>query len=299
MRPGLRYQVALLCGMSALAACEPQEWGPDKLGRGHTSKSLRQIQAGQKLYATYCVGCHGEKGDGAGPAARFLDPKPRDFRLGRIKFAAVSSGEVPRDEDYDAVIAHGLSGTAMPSFVLLGQPERAAIISYIRTFIDPANRDTAGAPVAMVKDPWANEPEKGIEEGKRVYHAFAKCWSCHPAYESPTEITRFHTDAKLAPPELRVNLYQSETKESQWGADIRAPDFLLDRVKTGIEVATLAQVINTGIGGTAMPTWAGALPPEQLWGLAHYVRSLALLRDTPEGRAQKAQLAAIKVEVTP
>jgi mono/diheme cytochrome c family protein len=54
----------------------------------------------------------------------------------------------------------------------------------------------------------------------------------------------------------------------------------------------LVQVIAAGVGGTAMPMWAGALDTKQLWSLAHYVRSLALKRATPEGKAMQAHLLA-------
>jgi mono/diheme cytochrome c family protein len=265
-----------------LGGCERTDWGPAALGSGETSATRRQLELGRDVYGTYCVGCHGESGDGNGHAARFLDPKPRDFRLGRLKFAAVASGEAPRDDDYLRILEHGLSGTAMPSFALLPERERRAVIAYLREFVTPAQREASGAALAVGKDPWADDPARGVTEGRKVYHAFAKCWACHPAYETPTEIARLLEESKLPAAELRPNLYESETKESQWGAPIRAPDFLRDRIKTGLEVASLATVINAGVGGTAMPTWSGALSPEQLWGIAHYVRSLSLLRGTAE-----------------
>ena len=34
---------------------------------------------GETTYKTYCVTCHGEKGDGNGPAGAALNPKPADF----------------------------------------------------------------------------------------------------------------------------------------------------------------------------------------------------------------------------
>src|SRR5262250_543949 len=93
--------------VAAVVGCTGMDtWGPDQLGGGQTSPQIRQLELGRTVYATYCVGCHGERGDGAGPAARFLNPKPRDFRVGRIKFAAVASGEAPRDDDYNRIISH-------------------------------------------------------------------------------------------------------------------------------------------------------------------------------------------------
>jgi mono/diheme cytochrome c family protein len=34
------------------------------------------LGTGRHLYANYCAACHGEKGDGNGPAAKYLNPRP-------------------------------------------------------------------------------------------------------------------------------------------------------------------------------------------------------------------------------
>jgi mono/diheme cytochrome c family protein len=277
MRQSSIWAASLLTVMS----CTLDDWGPDQLGRGHTSESRRQLQFGRDVYATYCVGCHGEKGDGNGPAARYLDPKPRDFRVGKIKFAHVASGESPGDEDFVRVISHGLSGTAMPSFALLTAQERAAVVAYLRTFVKKKQNPGVAPPIGG--DPFQRNREAGIEVGKAAYHAAARCWSCHPAYEPWPEIARLTVEANLPAPEPAPDLYASHVKDSEWGTPIRPPDFLSDRIKTGIEVDSLARVISSGVGGTAMPTWGGVLPDRQIWGLAYYVRSLALLRGTSKG----------------
>jgi mono/diheme cytochrome c family protein len=41
---------------------------------------------GKAVYTRYCVACHGERGDGAGPSAPSMTPKPRDFRQGTFKW---------------------------------------------------------------------------------------------------------------------------------------------------------------------------------------------------------------------
>ena len=281
-------KLAIVLLLASAASCGFDDWTPDQLGRGMTSQEGRQLHLGREVYATYCVGCHGEKGDGNGPAARFLDPKPRDFRVGRIKFAHVSSGDAPRDEDYDRVISHGLSGTAMPSFALLPPQERSAVRAYLKTF--SKKKQTPGATPPLGNDPFTRDPSRGIETGKATYHAAAKCWSCHPAYEQWPEISRLTVAASLPAPEPAPELYESHVKESEWGTPIRPPDFLSDRVKTGIETDNLAAVISSGVGGTAMPTWGGVLSDKEVWGLAYYVRSLALLRGTEKAIALKGTL---------
>ena len=70
-------------------------------------------------YMTYCAGCHGEKGDGAGKAAEYLYPKPRDFTLGLFKIRSTPSGSLPTDEDLLRVISQGMHGSGMPNFDFL------------------------------------------------------------------------------------------------------------------------------------------------------------------------------------
>ena len=284
MKRSIRIASLLNIVVVAVVGCTGMDaWGPDQLGAGQTSPQIRQLELGRNVYATYCVGCHGEKGDGAGPAARFLNPKPRDFRLGKLKFANVPSGEPPRDEDYVRILTSGLAGTAMPSFALLSAQEKNAVVAYVRAFTEKKKGSGSSLPVG--KDPFAADPAKGIAEGRKVYHGVAQCWSCHRAYEPWSEIVRYRTEASLPSTDAPADLYETKIKDSEWGAPIRPPDFLFDRIKTGTSVDSLAMVIGAGVGGTAMPTWSGVLEPKQIWGLAYYVRSIALLRATDQGDA--------------
>src|SRR5512136_1169434 len=75
--------------------------------------------AGKPLYLRECSGCHGERGDGAGPAAEFLDPRPRDFTKRAFKFRTTPSGQPPTTRDIKRTIDRGIPGTAMPSFAFL------------------------------------------------------------------------------------------------------------------------------------------------------------------------------------
>jgi cytochrome c oxidase cbb3-type subunit 2 len=235
-------------------------------------------------------------GDGNGEAARFLDPKPRDFQTCQVKFAAVPAGSPPRDADYEDIITNGLKGTAMPAFPFIPQREKSALIAYLRSFCE--KNQAPAAPVMIAADPWRSNPTGGIAEGERLYHGFARCWSCHPAYVEYGTMAG-HMKSFEMPPAWRPNIYEPETKDSSWGAPLEAPDFLTARIKTGTELADVVQVIGAGVGGTAMPTWAGALDDKQLWGLAYYVRSVARLRGSAEGRALKKKLESQPAWVPP
>lgn len=50
-------------------------------------RSAEWIAYGKEVYERRCIGCHGEKGDGNGPAATFLfNQRPRNFNAGVFKF---------------------------------------------------------------------------------------------------------------------------------------------------------------------------------------------------------------------
>ena len=77
------------------------------------------LKYGKQLYSQSCIGCHGEKGDGNGPASTFLNPKPRDFTKGLFKLSSAPLGSLPTDQDLMRTISQGVNGTAMPRFTIL------------------------------------------------------------------------------------------------------------------------------------------------------------------------------------
>ncbi len=92
--------------------------------------SARVIAEGESLYRTHCSACHGELGEGNGPAAAGMSPPPANLRwLMRRPMSA--------DSFLMWAIGDGGSalGTAMPAFKdALSESERWKIIHYLRTF---------------------------------------------------------------------------------------------------------------------------------------------------------------------
>src|SRR5262245_60851632 len=101
--------LALLLETSLARAGEPQE----KQETGSVS-----IRRGQAVYQTSCLGCHGEKGDGNGPMARFISPRPRNFGEGKFRIVTTANAK-PSDEDWMLVLNNGMPGSAMFSFAHL------------------------------------------------------------------------------------------------------------------------------------------------------------------------------------
>jgi mono/diheme cytochrome c family protein len=90
------------------------------------------LLVGQAIYNRQCLHCHGLSGDGNGPTAAFLYPRPRDYRQGMFKFTSTDYGKKPTRDDLRRVIWHGIDGTSMPAFSAQLTPEQAErVIDYV------------------------------------------------------------------------------------------------------------------------------------------------------------------------
>jgi mono/diheme cytochrome c family protein len=89
------------------------------------------IEGGYALYRRHCLHCHGVSGDGKGPTADFLWPRPRDFRPGKFKFTSTTTDKPTRD-DLRKTVAHGIPNSAMPAFeALMTTQEMEQVIDYV------------------------------------------------------------------------------------------------------------------------------------------------------------------------
>ena len=90
------------------------------------------LAKGQDLYNRHCMHCHGATGDGSGPTAPYLHPKPRDFRLGTFKWKSTERTEKISRADMIDTLRDGIPGTSMPSFRMLPENQLHAITEYVR-----------------------------------------------------------------------------------------------------------------------------------------------------------------------
>jgi mono/diheme cytochrome c family protein len=113
---------------------EPVVEGIPGATRGVLKLRSGTLEKGSKLYRLHCLHCHGLSGDGRGPTAPWVNPHPRDYRLGVFKFTSSSQDEgkrKPRRADLARTIREGVEGTSMPSFKLLAEDDVQALVSYV------------------------------------------------------------------------------------------------------------------------------------------------------------------------
>ncbi len=85
-----------------------------------------------EMYRRQCLHCHGVNGDGQGPTAPYLVPRPRDYRQGIFKWVAVDNGAQPRRIDLRNILERGVVSTAMPSFKRFSRGELEGLVDYVR-----------------------------------------------------------------------------------------------------------------------------------------------------------------------
>ena len=220
----------------------------------------QEVERGQEVYEQWCASCHGAEGSGDGPAAEYMIPRPRDFTLGLFQIRTTGSGELPTDQDILRVIDQGMPGTTMPGWEdELPQGDREALVAYIKTF--SAFFETLGAPEPLELSRATGVSAESIAEG-RIFYDSIECWRCHGQAG--------RGDGESAP-----------TLEDDSGNPVRAVDLTKNwTFNGGSSVEDIYRRLRTGLDGTPMPSFsdlldAGFMTDDQLWSLAHFVRSLA------------------------
>ena len=211
-------------------------------------------RSGATLYKEYCLVCHGDKGDGNGFAAEYLDPRPRDFTSGKFKIRSTTS--LPTDEDINRVITKGIPGTLMPAFEFekeLKKVEIKTLVAYVKSFTDAFDGVTP-EPILFPKPP--SKTEELLAMGEKLY-VEGGCGACH----GPT--------GKGDGP-------SAETLQDDWGYPIPPYDFTIPgRMKGGSTVSDVYRSFVVGIGGTPMPAYGEIFTEEENWALAYYALSLS------------------------
>ena len=90
------------------------------------------LSSGRMLYMRHCSHCHGTSGDSNGPTARYMTPKPRDYRNGVFKFTSTNDMSKASRSDLSRIVKYGIPGTYMPSFLLKKDDEHHALIEDVR-----------------------------------------------------------------------------------------------------------------------------------------------------------------------
>ena len=210
------------------------------------------LEAGRAAYQASCARCHGAAGQADGPDAKRFYPRPRDLTKGVYKFRSTASGTPPTDDDLFDTIARGLPGSNMPDWPHLDEATRWHVVEYLKS-LAPIFQDTAAQPVEVASDPGVHRAD--VVKGRVLYEQMG-CAACHGA-------------------QGRANGTSAAGLVDDWGMPIRPANLTQGWDYPGWpEPRDIMLRLLTGIDGAGMPSYAGAISPQDAWHLAYYVASL-------------------------
>jgi len=208
------------------------------------------VTVGEASYARECAACHGVEGDGEGPAAHYLNPRPRNFQLAVYKLRSTPNGELPTKLDLYNTITNGIENSMMPAFRSLPENERWALVEVIRRF--GGIEEEQGEAITVSARP---EPTKdSIANGMKVYDRL-DCASCHGVEGWG------NGDSSLT--------LENDAKERVWAANLQTGVY-----KGGSDPVELYKRIANGLDGTPMPSYSAEASPQEIWDLVNYLTVL-------------------------
>ncbi len=218
-------------------------------------EGLAAAARGRELYRAACSTCHGSRGDGKGPSAAALDPRPRDFTRGLYKWRSTESGSLPLEGDIFRTITRGVPGTMMPAWGnLLSASQRRDLVEHLKTFSSRFTEEPVEKEEIVEIPASVPATAESIARGKTLFEQ-NKCWECHGS-------------------EGRADGPAAATLKDSWGKPITPFDFTTGRYRCGGTDRDVYRTFFTGLNGTPMPSYALTLPEADRWPLVHYVRSL-------------------------
>jgi mono/diheme cytochrome c family protein len=272
----------------------------------------KTLAEGSRLYRRHCLHCHGLTGDGHGPTGPWVNPHPRDYRLGKFKFTSSdqpSGSRKARREDLLRTLKQGVEGTSMPSFALLDEEtELQPIISYIihlslrgqielgvlADVLGPNADKDAGVDEDAIREKldnlwktWVGTEKKHISTGKVPAYA-----SVPEGQLSDAEKTERKKELDAS---IRRGFDQFTTGSAQclkchndfgrpndgayryddWGTIVRPANLTAGVYRGGRRPLDLYYRIHSGINGSGMPAYINSpLSSEQVWDVVNFLEAL-------------------------
>lgn len=223
-------------------------------------------------YRRYCVGCHGELGDGNGENFPWVEPKPRDFQLGVFKCRSTPTGTLPTDQDLFDTIARGLDRSNMPPWSTFTKQERADLVAWVKHYSPRWTNEKPGTPITIPPEPEVT-PER-IKAGREVF-ARVQCWKCHGVQGMANGPSAATLTDDLGRPIAPFNFTE--------GA----------RPKCGDTDQDIYRIFMTGLDGTPMPSFADNIKPDEAWDLVFYLRTFMTQNSKEKEMAKKLDLKPV------
>lgn len=249
-----------------------------------------RLAFGRGVWRTQCLHCHGAAGGADTPTAELLNPRPRDFGRGIVKFTSTAEGAPAVRADLERTVRDGLASTAMSAFGRLPAPAVQAVVDYTLWLLvrgaawsDARARLAGGAPA---EEAWSAaraataaagsgaadqivkhgapppETEEARARGAALFLS-AGCATCHGA------------DGGGRGPAAWDAAGERWLLTDAWGLPVQPRDLRKGQHRGGARAEDLHLRIHAGVKGTPMPAHGALLSEAQIWDLVAHLRGLA------------------------
>jgi mono/diheme cytochrome c family protein len=238
-------------------------------------------------------------GNGRGPTAAWVNPHPRDYRLGKFKFTSTKGGNErkPRRADLLRTLREGIESTSMPSFGLLREAELEALVSYVihlsmrgqiefqvmkeilmgdteladagvskrvDEYMDATNdASIPGSWKAAAADPNLIVPEVPFPPKAERKASVQRGWQKFKE-QTGAGCIKCHTDYGR----------QSLLFYDDWGTIGRPADLTTGILRGGRRPIDLYWRIHSGINGSNMPSFSQSLSSKDIWDIVNFLQVL-------------------------
>ena len=219
----------------------------------HVNGMTGRATTGQPMYKRFCIGCHGDLGDGQGENAQWIDPKPRNFTIAIFRCRSTPTGTLPTDTDLYDTVGRGMLNSNMPHWLPLTNQDRVDLVAYVKHFSPRWETEKPGTPIVIPAEPPVTADR--IKEGRVLFQKL-ECWKCHGVTgrgNGPSADTLTDDENRPIKP---FNFHDSQ------------------RFKCGSTDAAMYKDFMTGLDGSPMPSFSDNVTPDQAWALVMYLRTL-------------------------
>jgi mono/diheme cytochrome c family protein len=271
------------------------------------------LAEGSKLYRRHCLHCHGLTGDGRGPTGPWVNPHPRDYRLGIFKFtssAEPQGSRKARRDDLLRTLKMGIEGTSMPSFALLDeQTELQPLISYVMHLSLRGQVE-----MEVIKEAIGGSADPSLDVARTAGERLTVNWGQWkstdkrpikvegvPSYADKTEGQLSADERKRREESIRAGFVLFTTGAAQcrschndfgrandyrfdyWGTIVRPANLTAGTYRGGRRPLDLYYRIYGGVNGAGMSGFIGsALTAEQIWDVVNFLEAMPYKKMLPE-----------------
>jgi len=215
------------------------------------------LARGRALYESKCIHCHDGNGSANTSTAKMLNPRPRDFTKGVIKFGRGPNASLA---DLEKLIRDGVPQTSMAGFGAMPTEDIAAVAAYTGQLLGVSLKQSAplSEEVRYSLNQALDNPDSANRGQKLFQSPMSACATCHGKDLQGKGPAAWHSE-------------HGWLLRDSFGLPSKPRNFIADGLRGGEEIEDLYARIAFGIPGTSMPAMKNIFTDQEIAELVAYL----------------------------